>query len=281
MAAEHRHRGLRHEALEQHRGHAAQQHHHQVVGPADVRVRERDRAHVGRSRRARRRGRRRPRSASRRCAGRTSARPWCPRSRRSSAPPKRRAAAAGRSEGSPSGSAPSATSVSKRAALRPERARHRGVVEAAEDARHRQPARTRLAQHGADLALAIDREDRVLHRAEPREREREHHRLDARRQLPGERRAGLDAEREEAGRDALAPRAALAEAHSPVAFVEQHRAVRARVRALLEQPPECRIRRDTSRRSPGTPGPSRSPRSSGRRARTRSAPCPRARRCGR
>ena len=78
-------------------------------------------------------------------------------------------------------------------------ARHLLVVDAAERAGHDEQLATGLARDEPDLAVAVDREDRVLHRAEPGERADEDERLDARRQDPRHVRAFAHAARREPG----------------------------------------------------------------------------------
>ena len=55
------------------------------------------------------------------------------------------------------------------------------------------------AHDEADLAVAVDRQDRVLHGAEAGQRQRQHDRLDPGGQLPGHRRAVPDAPAVEPG----------------------------------------------------------------------------------
>src|SRR5262249_51686420 len=57
---------------------------------------------------------------------------------------------------------------------------------AAEDAGHEQDPRLRLAQDEADLALAIDRQDRIAHRADRVDGDGEGGALPPTRQLPGD-----------------------------------------------------------------------------------------------
>ncbi len=64
--------------------------------------------------------------------------------------------------------------------------RHGGVVVTAEVCRYHEERRAQLVERESHLALAVDVEDRVLHCAEPREREGERDRVDPRRELPGD-----------------------------------------------------------------------------------------------
>ena len=111
-------------------------------------------------------------------------------------------------------------------------------VEAAELAGDREELRAGLAQREADLALAVEVDDRVLERAEPAERRRQHHRVDARRQLPRERRGLVHPHRLQAGGHPLGPVAELPEGQGPVVLVDEHREVRVELGAALDELPD-------------------------------------------
>ena len=63
----------------------------------------------------------------------------------------------------------------------------------------------RLSEGEADLALAVEVDDRVLHGAEPGQGDRQDHGVDSGGQLPGDDGAGGDAQVVEAGGDPLDP----------------------------------------------------------------------------
>ena len=76
----------------------------------------------------------------------------------------------------------------------PDLLRHPGVVEAAPLARDEEVLRFELPRDEAELAMAIDGENRVLHRAQPREGRHQHQRLVPGRQHPGDASAVPDAQ---------------------------------------------------------------------------------------
>ena len=98
---------------------------------------------------------------------------------------------------------------------RPSVLRHLAEVAVLPDPGDDEEVRPARAQHGADLALPVEMQHRVLNRAEPRQRHREHDALDPGRQLPGDLRAGPDAESDQAGSDALDLGGELREADPP------------------------------------------------------------------
>ena len=83
-----------------------------------------------------------------------------------------------------------------------------------------------LAEREADLALAVEVDDRVLHRAEPAERHGEDNRVDAGGQLPRDDRAIGDAHGLEAGGHALGPVAELAEGDGLAVGRDEHGVLR-------------------------------------------------------
>ncbi len=144
---------------------------------------------------------------------RPSGRRWCPRCTSAARSPRRRSGAAD-GEGRRRGRSRRACPRGARHG-RPRRARARqvGAQSAASSSRWSQSrasargstssARAALAQDEAELAAAMDRQDRVRHRAEARHGEQRDDRLAPVRELHGDDVAGTDAERRETGRHAL------------------------------------------------------------------------------
>ena len=117
--------------------------------------------------------------------------------------------------------------------------RHRFVVEVAERARDHEQLGLRLAGHEPDFALAVDREDRVLHRTEARERGGEHERLHARGEDPRDRCSFGDSERREARGGALGPVLVLGVRERAALHVDEHLDVRRERGAFLDELPQA------------------------------------------
>ena len=123
-------------------------------------------------------------------------------------------------------------------ALRAQRLRERGIVEVAKRRRNAEQSRLRLVRDEARLALAVDRQDRVLHRAEPRERGREHECLERGGQHPRYRRVGADPARVQTRGRAQRGVAIARERERAVALVDREQRVRCRRRARLDELPD-------------------------------------------
>ena len=115
---------------------------------------------------------------------------------------------------------------------------HLLVVEVAPCARHDQQPRPGLLRDEADLALAVDRQHRVLDGAEPRQRGHERKRFEPRRQLPRHDVALTDAEAGEAGGGALGLGLVLGERERAAVLVDGHHRIGCRLDPLLEQLPQ-------------------------------------------
>ena len=97
-----------------------------------------------------------------------------------------------------------------------------------------------LADDHPHLCVAQDRQDRVLHRAEPGQRGHQHHRLGARGQLPADHRAGADALVAQRPGDPFGAFRVLGEGQRPAEIVAEHHRVRGRRRPAGDQPPPRR-----------------------------------------
>jgi hypothetical protein len=116
--------------------------------------------------------------------------------------------------------------------------RHRGEVGALPLGRHDQEAGLGLLRDEADLALPVDRQDRVLDRAETGERPDEDERLDPRRQLPRHWRALADPEGGEPGGGPFRGVPVLAERERPLVLVDRELGVGRQRGAPLDQLPD-------------------------------------------
>ena len=112
------------------------------------------------------------------------------------------------------------------------------VVDTAEHAGHDHQSALALLRDERELAVAVDREDRVLDRSEAGERADEHECLEARRQHPRHTRALGDATRREPGGGPLAPRPVLGVRHGATLLVDRHASVGGERGALLDELPQ-------------------------------------------
>jgi hypothetical protein len=114
---------------------------------------------------------------------------------------------------------------------------HRHEVEAVPLSGHAEELGADLRDDEAHLAVSVERQDRVLHRPQAGQRQGEHDRLDAGRELPGDAGAVADTEVVEAGGHALGAIAQLGEGDLAVlTVVEDHDVGRCR-RSRLHQLP--------------------------------------------
>ena len=117
-------------------------------------------------------------------------------------------------------------------------ARHRLVVEPAPHARHDEELGAGLARAETELALAVDRDDRVLHHVEATQRGRQHHRVEAGGQAPAHDVFGPDAEGRDAGRGLLGALLELGVGDAATALVARHLDVGGGGDARVEELPE-------------------------------------------
>ena len=115
---------------------------------------------------------------------------------------------------------------------------HRPVVEAAERSRHHEQLAAGLVRDEAHFAMAVDGQDRVLHRAQARQRGGEDECLHARRQDPRYWRALGDTAVGQARGHSLGPLPKGAVGERATLLVERHHLVGAGGGALLDQFPQ-------------------------------------------
>ena len=102
---------------------------------------------------------------------------------------------------------------------------HGAVVETAPDAGVYHELSCGVADAEGDLAVPVDVDDRILHRAQPAQREAQQHRLDARRQYPSDRRGAPDPHLVQAGGDSLGSVQELCEGEAAIGGIDQHHRV--------------------------------------------------------
>ena len=117
----------------------------------------------------------------------------------------------------------------------------RGVVEVVPHRRRDQQPAVRLLRDERDLARPVDRQHRVLDRAEPAQRADEHGRFRPRGELPRDVHVGADTQAEQSGRGVLGQVAELRERRGAVAVVEHHAIGRRRDPALDQLPDAARV----------------------------------------
>ena len=115
---------------------------------------------------------------------------------------------------------------------------HRAVVETAPVAGVQHELGLGLLDAEADFTVTVDVDDRVLDRAESAEREARDDGLHAGRQHPRDRRALADAEGMESGGDLLDLGDELGDGQRPTGIVDEQRMIGRRLVACGEQPPE-------------------------------------------
>ena len=126
----------------------------------------------------------------------------------------------------------------RRLHLRGQPHRHLLIIKPPPQPRNQKPLRPRLPQQKPHLTLTVDRNDRILHRPQPRQRHRRHHRLHPRRQLPRHRRGLPHPQLKKPRRGALRPPLELPEGHPPILLIEQHHPIRRLRRPPLHQLPQ-------------------------------------------
>ena len=127
--------------------------------------------------------------------------------------------------------------------LRRQAVGHRRVVEALPGAGHDDELRAGVAHDEAQLLLPVQVQHRALHGVQTGQRRGDHDRVDPGRELPGDQRAGADAELGEARRHALGAVAELAVGDprvlpDPVALGDEHGAVGCLGRAFVDEVPD-------------------------------------------